>query len=159
MKIVKFETSAPRKTVLEAIKDSNEVNRNVKFDDKLGRPLIKAKEKDGSPRIHVTCEMIGGQSKDNGFIVGTYFVGKLTEKDGRTRLSGILLTAPIYHLLVIAFCIYFLVQSILFGGFTVMPIFVVGFTVLLFKDEYKKQGIIHRFFARAIRYAENKQDE
>lgn len=155
MKIVRFETSAPRERVLEAIKNSNEVNRNVKFDDKLGRPLIKVKEKQGSSRIRVTCEMIGGPSKDNGFIVGTFFAGRLTEKNGRTCLSGILLTSPIYHLLVAAFCIYFLVRSILVGGFTVMPIFVVGFTFVLFKDEYKKQGIIHRFFARAIRYAEN----
>ena len=159
MKIVRFETAAPREEVLNAIKNSNEVNRSVKFDDKLGRPLIKVKEKEGSPRLRVTCEMIGGPTKDNGFIVGTFFAGKLTEKNGTTRLSGILLTAPIYHLLVIAFCIYFLVKSILLGGFTVMPIFVVGFTVLLFKDEYKKQGIIHRFFARAIRYAENKQEK
>ena len=51
MKIVRFETSAPRERVLEAIKNSNEVNRNVKFDDKLGRPLIKVKEKQGSSEL------------------------------------------------------------------------------------------------------------
>ena len=155
MKLVRFKTTVPREEVLAALKSSEKVNRGVKFDEKRGRPLIKVKDKETSDRLSVTCEMIGGPSKDNGFIVGTFFAGKLTEKNGVTRLSGIILTAPIYHLLLIAFCIYFLIQSFALGGFTIVPIFAVAFTAMLFRDEYKKQGIIHRYFARAIRYSEN----
>ena len=155
MKFIKLETTAPREAVLAYLKSSEQVNRGVKFDERRGRPLIKVKDKETSSRLSVTCEMIGGPSKDNGFIVGTFFVGKLTEKGGVTRLRGIILTAPIYHLMLIAFCIYFLIQSFVVGGFTLVPIFAVAFTVMLFRDEYKKQGIIQRYFARAIRYAEN----
>ncbi len=154
MKLVNIKTTAKKEVLLDAISNCEVVNRGVKFDEKRGRPLIKVKHKEGSRRLSVSCEMIGTQGKDNGFIVGTFFAGRITEKNGVTRLSGIILTAPIYHLAVIAFCIYFLIQSFIVGGFTPVPLFVVGFTVMLFKDEYKKQGIIERYFRRAVRYAE-----
>ena len=158
MKLVNVKTTASKDALLRAIGSSEEVNRGVKFDEDRGRPLMKLKNKEGSSTLSVTCEMIGGKSKDNGFIIGTFFFGRITEKNGETRLSGMILTDPIFHLLVIAFCIYCLVQSFILKGFTPMPIFIILFTVMIFRDEYKKQGMIERYLKRAARYAEGNSE-
>ncbi len=153
MKFVNLRSSAKREDLLDAIKSSGKVNENVKFDEKAGRPAIKVKEKGST--LYVTCEMIGGAGgKDNGFLIGTFFLGSLKEKDGKSRLRGIILTAPIYHLALIAFCVYFLVRSFIVGGITLVPLLLVGFSYFLYKSEFKKQGIIKRFFVRAAKYAE-----
>lgn len=153
MKFVNLRSSAKREDLLDAIKSSGKVNENVKFDEKMGRPAMKVKEKGST--LYVTCELIGGAGgKDNGFLIGTFFLGSLKEKDGESRLRGIILTAPLYHLALIAFCVYFLVQSFIVGGITLVPLLLVGFSYFLYKSEFKKQGIIKRFFARAAKYAE-----
>ena len=127
MKFVNLRSSAKREDLLDAIKSSGKVNENVRFDEKAGRPAIKVKEKGNT--LYVTCEMIGGAGgKDNGFLIGTFFLGSLKEKNGESRLRGIILTAPIYHLALIAFCVYFLVQSFVLGGITLVPLLVAGFS-------------------------------
>ncbi len=158
MKFINLKSSASKDALLDAIKNSEKVNERVKFDDKQGRPHIRVKEKKKGG-LYITCEMIGGPSKDNGFIVGTFFWGRLTERDGVSRLRGIILTAPLYHLLLIAFCVYFLIQCFIVGGITLVPVFLALFSLVLFKGEFKKQGIIERFFKRAIRFVENNQGE
>lgn len=157
MKFVNLRTTASRESIVEAIRSSDKVNERVKFDEKRGRPQMKLRER-GS-LLYITCEMIGGPSKDNGFFVGTYFLGTLKEKGGECRLSGITLTAPIYHLALIAFCVYFLIQSFIVGGITLVPIILVAFSLYLFKGEFAKQGIIKRFLGRAVRYAEGQSRE
>ena len=136
-----------------AIDNAERVNAGVKFPDGQGRPVMHRKPLGGL--TYISCEMVGGSGgKDNGFLIGTFFLGRISEKNGRTRLGGVILTAPIYHLALIAFCIYFLVQSFVVGGITLMPLILVVFTYFLYRSEYKKQGVISRFLRRAMRYAE-----
>ena len=152
MKLVRFSSHASREAILDALSNSEKVNAKVKFDEKRGRPVMHLKEKAGT--LKITCEMVGGPSKDNGFLIGSFFFGGIKEKNGESVVSGIILTAPLYHLLLIGFCIYFLVQSFIVGGITLVPLFGVLFTLILFKDEYKKQGIIKRFIGRALKFSE-----
>lgn len=152
MKFVRLRSSAPREQILDALKHSDKVNEHVKFDERRGKPQMKLKEK--KKTLYMTCEMIGGPSKDNGFLVGTFFLGSLRERSGECRLSGIIMTAPLYHLALLAFCVYFLIQSFIIGGITLVPVILALFSLFLFKDEFKKQGIIKRFIGRAVRYAE-----
>ena len=56
-------------------------------------------------KIRIKCEYIGGASKDNAFIDGTKLRGKIVEKNGYTEFSGIILTAPVFHFLMLLMCI------------------------------------------------------
>ena len=140
--------------VLKLICDNNAVNSGVVFDESKGIPQMRVKNNQNG-KIKITCEMVGGPTRDNGFLVGTYFSGKLTEKDGRTRLKGMLTTAPIYHTVLILFIGLFIYQCIKLGGFSVIPIFIVAFDVILFWKEFKKQGFIERYLHRAARRMKN----
>ena len=103
--------------------------------------------------------MIGGPTKDNGFFVGTYFSGRLSEKDGRTKLKGIITTAPIYHLFLIALVVVFIIQCFRLRGFSVIPPIIIIFDIFMFKNEFKKQGYIKRYLYRAARrMCENSKD-
>lgn len=149
MKFINLTFPASRDEVLELIKNNDEVNHGVRFDSR-GKPLMKIKERKNG-KIRITCEMLGRPTKDNGFLVGTYFSGKLTEKDGEARLKGYLVTAPIYHAILIGFFVWFVIQCFIVGGFSPVPPLLVLFDVLLFKDEFKKQGYITRYLYRAVR--------
>ena len=152
MKFVNVEFDAPKEDVLSIISDNERVNKNVRFGEDGVRPLMKVKANEKS--LKITCEMLGKNRKDNGFIVGTYFKGRLTEKNGKTKLKGIILTAPIYHAILLVFLALFIVQCFKIGGLSVVPIFIVLFDAFLFKDEFKKQGIIKRYLLRAKRRLE-----
>lgn len=154
MKFVRLRSTAGKEEILGAIRSSDKVNEHVKFDERRGKPQMRLKEKKNT--LFITCEMIGGPSKDNGFLVGTFFLGRLRERSGECRLSGIIMTAPLYHALLLAFCVYFIIRSFALGGITLVPIILAAFSLFLFKDEFKKQGIIKRFLPRAVRYAEKK---
>ena len=131
------------------------VNEKIVFNEKHGRPVIKVKERKNN-RVTITCEMVGGATRDNGFIVGTCFFGAIKEKNGVTSIKGVLTTAPIYHLGLLALTVYFIYKCISLRGFSPVPILILGFNYLLFRNEYKKQGLIARYLARAVRYAEEK---
>ena len=156
MKLVNVEFPSSRDEAISMICDNEQVNRNVRFDDYRGRPLMKIKDK-GNGKMKITCEMIGGPTKDNGFFVGTYFSGKLVEKDGRTRLKGFIATAPIYHLALIALVVVFIIQCFKLRGFSVLPPIIVIFDIFMFKNEFKKQGYIKRYLHRAARRMYEKQ--
>ena len=156
MKFVRLKSGADREDIISALRSSDKVNEHVKFDDRRGRPVMKLREKKRS--LFMTCEMIGGPSKDNGFLIGTFFLGRLRERSGEQRLSGVIMTAPLDHLLLVAFCVYFIIQSFVVGGITLVPVFLALFSLFLFKDEFKKQGIISRYLPRALRYAERSLD-
>ena len=104
MQFINIDFNAPKSEVLAMIKDNERVNKNIRFDDDQARPLMKIREKENG-KIKINCEMIGGPTKDNGFFVGTYFSGKLKEKNGVTKLKGVITTAPIFHI-----CLFFLFQ-------------------------------------------------
>ena len=149
MHFVNLQFRAGKDEVLSAISNNEYVNRNVRFEEENVKSLMKIREKNG--KIKITCEMLGKPTKDNGFLVGTYFSGKLTEKNGVTKLKGIILTAPIYHLVMLALVGVFIYQCTHLKGFSVVPIFLVLFSLFMFKDEFKKQGFINRYLHRACR--------
>ena len=95
MKFIKLESASSRDELLSVIQNADIVNDRVKFDENKGKPIVHVK--DNGSLIRIKCEMVGGPNKDNGFLEGTYFLGTLKEKNGTTRLRGVILTAPIYH--------------------------------------------------------------
>ena len=153
MRFVNVTTDIPRAELLSMIRNYELVNEKVVFDDKRGKPVIKVKEKKKG-RISITCEMVGGATRDNGFFVGTYFSGAIKEKNGKTRLRGVITTAPIYHTGLLALTVFFIYQCIRLGGFNPIPLILLVFNYFLFRAEYKKQGLIARYLDRAVKRAE-----
>lgn len=153
MRFVRLKTTVPAREMKEILSDPERVNENVRFDEKKGTPKMKPTFRDD--RLRVKCEMMNRPTKDNGFLVGTYFTGKLSERDGMTTLSGIIVTEPIFHLIFFALFVYFVILCFSVGGFSVVPICLCVFVVVMFWKEYQKQGIIERYLARAFRRAED----
>ena len=151
MKFIKKTVSASKEEVLNMLSDNERVNERVRFDEKDGTPHMTVKEKKG--RVIITCEMLGRPTKDNeyGYLVGTYFSGRITEKDGVTTLRGTILTAPIYHSVMITLVALVIIQAIIAGAITPVPIFAVLFELVLFSREFKKQGYIYRYINRAFK--------
>lgn len=149
MKLIDLSAECERARMLDIIRDSVFVNDRVQFDEKKGRPNIKVKEK--GERITIKCEMVGGATRDNGFLIGTYFSGKLVEKNGVTRLKGIIVTDPIYHILLVALLALFVYQCIALGGFSPVPLILFAFGIFMMRNEYAKQGTIERYLSRAFR--------
>lgn len=153
MRFVRLKTTVPACEMKEILSNPARVNENVRFDEKKGTPKMKPTFRDD--RLRVKCEMMNRPTKDNGFLVGTYFTGKLSERDGVTTLSGIIVTEPVFHLLFLALFAYFVILCFSVGGFSVVPICLCVFVVVMFWKEYQKQGIIERYLARAFRRAED----
>ena len=152
MKLVNYKTTAKREQLLSLIKDSNRVNEKVKFDDKLGRPQMFVKERKNS--ITVTCRYVGGNSRDDGFIIGTFFWGRIVEKNGETRLNGVILTAPLFYAAILGLLVYSIIRGIALGGFNPIALILAVASYLMFRGEFKKQGVIERYLHRAIRMSE-----
>ena len=101
MKRINLRTSKSPEELLGAISDNNFVSDGIKFNDKGTRPHMHVKDK-GNGKIKIKCEIMGGPSKDNGFLEGTYFVGKIKASADGSQIKGIIVTAPIFHFLLIA---------------------------------------------------------
>lgn len=158
MKIINLTTEKTAAELINFISDNNKVSSGVKFADKKGgKPHMHIREKQG--RLRIKCEMMGRPTKDNGFLMGTVFWGRVSERDGRTSLKGVILTSPIYHLIMLVLAVIMIVQSIV----TLTPysipllVFAVAFELLFFTDEFRKQGYISRYLERAIRRLENEK--
>ncbi len=157
MNFINIDFPAPKEQVLAILSDNETVYKNVHFEEGRGKPHMKIKDK-GNGRIRITCEMLGRATRDNGFLVGTYFSGRLTEKNGVTKLRGIILTAPIYHTVLAALMVLFILKCIEIKGISVVPIILIIFDLFMFKDEFKKQGYIKRYLYRAAkRLGENQK--
>ena len=153
MKLIDIRTDLPKEKLLELLRDNDFVNGGVKFEEKLGKPFMHVKEKNDN-KIRITCELTGRATKDDSFfILGTYFKGRITESEGETRLRGHIITAPIYHLVWLALVVLFVLQCFRVGGFSVVPICLVVINLFMFRNEYKKQGLIERYIKRAVRRA------
>ena len=153
MKFVKFESSVARDELINIILNSELVNDRVKFDDNKGKPRVHVK--DNGKRIKIKCEMVGGPTKDNGFLEGTYLLGTLKEVNGVTKLSGVILTAPIYHTFLLLLMAFYVYRCISLGAFNPIPVFLLAFSLIMFRSEFEKQGIIERYLGRAFRRANN----
>ena len=152
MKIINLFTPFSKESVLDIIKDNNRVNDGVRFDDKYGaKPFMHITEKDG--KLKIKCEMIGRPTKDNGFLAGTVFRGRISEDEHGTKIKGIITTSFIYHILMLVLFVFLFIKMIMNSAYTLIPIFVfvIAFELMFFKDEFKKQGYIQRYLLRALR--------
>ena len=155
MKIIKLDARVSRDELLETVNNSEFVNDKVKFDDNKGKPKIHVK--DNGKRVKLRCEMVGGPTKDNGFLEGTYFVGAFKESAAGTHVRGIILTAPIYHTMLLLLAIFYAYRCITLGAFNPVPLILLIFSIFMFKGEFEKQGTIERYLHRAIKRAEIKK--
>lgn len=153
MKFINIKLNAAKDDVMSLLKNNELVNEGVRYDSEKGKPFMKFKEKGN--KVKIKCEMIGGSTRDNGFLVGTYFSGKVTERDGITSIKGVITTAPIYHLMMIILLGVFVLQCIRLNGFSPVPLLLVLFSAFIFKDEYKKQEYIRRYLYRAAKRISN----
>ena len=152
MKIINLKADCTAEALASAIRDSEKTNRNIRFDERRGRPAMLVTEK--GKRLRITCKYVGGTTRDNGFIVGTYFTGRVTEKNGAASVRGVVWTAPVFHAVLFAMLAVFIIQCIYLKGFSVIPFCAVAFDIVLFRTEFAKQGIISRYIARAAKRAE-----
>ncbi|MCQ2414247.1 MAG: hypothetical protein MJ082_05595, partial [Clostridia bacterium] len=134
------------------IRDARRTNEGVRFKEKRGKPIFPLKEKES--RLTVGAQYIDGPSRDNGYLMGTKFYGTIKEKNGYTKIVGIIITEPFLHLLwagLIGFFVYSCLQK---GGISIWPICLAVMGLFLFYGEYEKQGLIKRFLHRAVSRAE-----
>ncbi len=152
MKFIKLASELSASELIDVIKDNEFVNRNVQFDKYI--PEMHTKQSKNNPnKLRITCRMKNTATKDNGFLVGTYFSGRFTEKNGVTYLKGYIATAPIYHSVLALIMAFFVFQCIRLGGFNPVPVILVIFDIFMFWREFKKQGMIERYLKRAYRKA------
>ena len=149
MKLVSVNISGNKDSVLSLLRSYDNINSDVQFDDKIGRPTFRFRQK-GS-WLTVDCRMVGGPSRDNGFLIGTVFLGRIKEKGDYTSIKGVITTAPVYHLGLLGLSAFYIYKCIELGGFNPIPPILLIFSLFLFKNEFKKQGIISRYFKRAER--------
>ena len=149
MLFVNYKIDAPRDEVMKSLLDSNSVVAEENFDVSNGRPRMHIK--DGKQLLRLVCEMADGPSKDRDFKLGTKFLGRIKEIDGTTKISGIIVTAPIYHLVLLILFAYFIYKCITLGGFSVVPLCLLVFDIFMFWREFKKQSIIKRYIFRALK--------
>ena len=155
MKLINLRSTKSREELFSAILDNSFVSDGVKFNDKGTRPHMHVKDK-GNGKLKIKCEIMGGPTKDNGFLEGTYFVGRIKEFSEGSKISGIILTAPIFHFLLIALTFFIIAQCIVLKAVNFIPVFALIFDLIMFKNEFKKQGYIERYIKRAISRLEKK---
>ena len=149
MLLIRYDIHAPIEEVRASLSDNKKIVDDERFDTSKGYPKIHINEK--GEKIKIKCEFTGRARKDNGFLEGTYLVGRFYEKNGITSLKGIVLTAPIYHTVLLALFAFFIYKCISLGGFSIVPICLVLFSAFMFYDEFRKQGIIKKYVFRAFK--------
>ena len=155
MKLINLRSHKEPEELFAAICDNSFVSDGVKFNEKGTRPHMHVKDK-GNGNLKIKCEIMGGPTKDNGFLEGTYFVGRIKKSERGSVIKGIILTAPIFHFALILLTAVIIAQCIFLKAINVIPVFAVLFDVLMFKNEFKKQGYIQRYLMRAISRLEKK---
>ena len=153
MKFVKIRTRASAEDVLAMLSDNERTNKGVRFDEKYGKPLFSVKG--NAEKLRLKCEYKKGDIKDNAFLDGTVFRGKITERGGVTTVSGVITTAFIFHFFIAVLLGVFVYQCIRLGGFNPTPVFLVAFDIMMYYKEFKKQGLIKRYIERAVRRCED----
>ena len=149
MLFVKYDIHAPIDEVRYSLTENEIIVTDEKIDTSKGFPKIHIKE--NGEKIKIKCEYTGRARKDNGFLEGTYFFGRFYEKNGVTFMKGIILTAPIYHTVLLLLFAFFIYRCIALRGFSIIPICLVLFSVFMFFEEFKKQGIIKKYIFRAFK--------
>lgn len=149
MKLISISVPTSREEFLATVTDNRLVNEGVRFPEGQGAPTAEVKA--GKSLVRIRCRMVGGASRDNGFLFGTALVGRIKERDGVTTLRGLILTEPILHLLWLGILVYFVFTCIRLGGISPFPILLSVMFLLLFRSEYRKQEYLCRYLYRAQR--------
>lgn len=149
MLFVNYKIGASRDEVMSVMNDKNLVADDESFRTAKGRASIIIKER--GEGVKMKCRMIDGPTKDNGFLEGTTFYGSVKERNGVTKVKGIVVTAPIYHFIIIALLVVLVIRCIALAAINPVPIILAIFSVFMLKDEYKKQGIIKRYIFKALK--------
>ena len=149
MLFVKYDIHAPLDEVKSSLRENEQIIEDEKIDTSKGFPKIHIKEK--GEKIKIKCEYTGRARKDNGFLEGTYFSGKLFESDGVTKIRGIIITAPIYHTILLLLFAFFIYKCISLEAISIVPVCLVLFSIFMFLDEFRKQGIIKKYIFRAFK--------
>ena len=157
MLFIRYDIRAPIDEVKKSLYDNDKIVEDEKFDISKGYPRMHIKEK--GERVRISCEFCGRTRKDNAFLEGTYFLGKLYQRDDVTSIKGIVWTAPIYHFILALLFAFYVYKCITLGGFSIVPICLLLFSIFLFLDEFKKQGIIKRYIFRAFKNTFLKKSE
>ena len=155
MRIVKYKANVTRAELISFLQNNEAVNKNVRFENETKIPYIHVNEK--GERVKIRCEYMGGATKDNAFLEGTSFSGKIRECEGGCEISGVITTAPIFHTVLFLMFAAFIVMCIIKQGFSVVPLCLIVFDIFMYKDEFRKQGIIDRYIARAVRRCSEKR--
>lgn len=150
MLIVNEKTKASRDRVLEVF---NKTKDMATGNPKLGKPTIILEEK--GEKIRIYCKYINGTSRDFGKT--TYFIGKLRERNGETRLRGVVVTEPLFHIPFIALLVFFVWRCISLGAFNVVPVCLTAFCILMFRGEYAKQPLIKGHIKRVFKVLERRE--
>ena len=149
MLFVNYDIAAPRELLMSKLLDNGTVVEAENYDLTDGKPKMHIKTK--ADRIKIKCEMTERPTKDNGFLEGTYFLGSVKEKNGRTSVKGLILTAPIYHFIFLVLLGVIIYQAVTMSAIPITAIFLVPFDFILFKSEFKKQPLIKRYIFRAFK--------
>ena len=149
MLFVNYDIEAPKELLLSKILNNDAVVEAENYDASNGKPKMHIKNK--AERLKIRCEMIERATKDNGFFEGTYFLGSVKERGGRSRVRGVILTAPIYHLVFLILLGIVVYQSIMMVAIPITAIFLVLFDLMMFRGEFKKQSLIKRYILRAFK--------
>ena len=149
MKLINLRSRKEPQELFSAICDNAFVSDGIRFNDKGTRPYMHVKDK-GNGKFKIKCEIMGGPTKDNGFLEGTYFIGKIKKTENGSAVKGIILTAPIFHFVLFLLTAFIIAQCIFLKAINVVPVFAVIFDIMLFRNEFKKQGQIQRYLMRAI---------
>ena len=149
MKFVSISVPSTREEFLATVKDNRLVNEGVRFPEGQGAPTAEVKA--GKSLVRIRCRMVGAASRDNGFLFGTALLGRIRERDGVTKLRGVIVTEPILHLLWLGILVYFVVTCIRLGAISPFPILLSLMFLLVFRSEYRKQEYLRRYLHRAAR--------
>ncbi len=149
MLFVNYDIKASKEDVMSIIRDTNLVVESENYDISKGKPQIRIKE--NGDKLKIQCRITDGNKKDSSFLEGTYFIGKISERAGKTAVKGIILTAPIYHLIFMILFGFFIFQCINLGGISPIPIILVIFDIVMFYGEFKKQRLIKRYIFRVFK--------
>ena len=153
MRFIKMEAECTEEVLLETLKNNPKVNEGVKFAEGEGKPFMHFKKTNKTVRMR--CELMDRPTKDNGFLMGTYFAGRTKQIGDKTRLYGVILTEPYFHILWLAMVAYFVFYCITHAAFSAVPVCLIVFVYFMFRGEYKKQRRIKAYLARACKRAES----
>ncbi len=149
MKFLNYSINADIDTVKSFIFDNEKSVIGVQTNEKRGKPRMHVRLK--NERIRMNCEYTGKATRDNDFIGGTHLFGKFFERDGKTFLRGIVVTAPLFHIAMAVLFAYFVYRCIMLGAISIVPICIVVFSVVMFWEEYSKQKVIKQYVYNAFK--------